>query len=100
MLGKKGVKMPTRYIEKDNKLFYWRDDNYPLTKKAILVFEKYNLLVNNDLDGAMEVYDFKTNDSQKGVDYYFCKNDLTQYKKVTTNKAIEYYDAPKLKCKK
>ena len=100
MLGRKGAKMPTRYIEKNNKLFYWDDDDYPLTEEMIMVLKKYNLLLNNDFDGLMKFYDFGTNDAQKGVHYYFCKDDLTIYRKVVTNKAIEYYDAPRLKCKK
>ncbi|MGV8947175.1 MAG: hypothetical protein ACOH1N_12150 [Lutibacter sp.] len=97
-VGKKGVKIPTRYIEKDSKLFYWWDDNYPLTQEALDTFGKYNLLAENNLDGVIEFYDFKINDAQKGVDYYFCKNDLTQYKKITTDKGIGFYDAPSLDC--
>jgi len=97
-VGYKGVKIPTRYVEKDNKLFYWWDEDYPLTQETLTVFKKYNLLVENDLDGVIEYYDFKIDDAQKGVHYYFCKNDLTNYKKVTTNKGIGFYDAPTLNC--
>ena len=97
-IGSKGVGIPTRYIEKNGKLFYWRDDDYPLTQEVLAVLREYNLLVNNDLDGVVELYDFKINDDQKGVHYYFCKNNLTKYKKVTTNKAMGYYDPPNLNC--
>ncbi|WP_340067363.1 hypothetical protein [Ascidiimonas aurantiaca] len=97
-IGQKGVKMPTRFIEKDGKLFYWRDDDYPLTQETLTVFKKYNLLVNNDLDGVVEFYDFTVNDAQKGVHYYFCKNNLLKYKKITIHKAIGYYDAPSINC--
>lgn len=97
-VGKKGVEIPTRYIEKDGKLFYWQDDDYPLTQEALTVFERYNLLAENNLDGIIEFYNFKINDAQKGVDYYFCTNDLTKYKKVTTNKAIGFYVPPRLDC--
>ena len=97
-VGDKGAKIPTRYIERDSKLFYWWDDDYPLAQEALTVFGKYNLLVENNLDGVIEFYDFKINDAQKGVDYYFCKNDLTKYKKITINKAIGFYDAPSINC--
>ncbi|MBA3985242.1 MAG: hypothetical protein H0X63_01370 [Flavobacteriales bacterium] len=92
------AKFPTRYIERDGKLFYWRDGDYPLTQEVLNVFKRYNLLLEDDLDGVMEFYDFTTNDAQKGIDYFFCKNNLVKYKKTTTNKGIGYYDAPALKC--
>jgi len=94
---KKGT-VPTRYFEKDGKLFYWQDDDFELTQKALTIFKKYNLLVENNLAGIIEFYDYGTNDAQKGVNYYFCTNDLTNYKKVTTNKAIGYYTPPMINC--
>lgn len=97
-VGKKGVTMPTRYLEKDGKLFYWWDDSYPLTQETLTVFEKYNLVAENNLDGVIEFYDYTIDDAQKGIDYYFCGNDLTKYKKVTTNKGIGFYDAPLPNC--
>lgn len=97
-VGDRNVTIPTRYIEKDGKLFYWRDDNYPLTQEALNVFKRYNLLLEDDFDGVMEFYDFTTDDAQKGVDYYFCKNNLLKYRKVVTSKGIGFYDAPELKC--
>lgn len=97
VVGKKGVKMPTRFIEKNGKLFYWWDKDYPLTQEALDVFGKYNLL-QDDEDGTILFPDFTINDAQKGIDYYFCKNNLTSYKKVKTNKGIGFYDAPILNC--
>lgn len=97
-VGEKGVKMPTRYIERDGKLFYWRDNNYPLTQEMLAVLKRYNLLVKNDMDGIIEFYDFEVNDAQKGVDYFFCEKDLTKFKKRTTNKGIGYYEPPSLEC--
>ena len=96
-VGKKGIKIPTRYIEKDGKLFYWWDDNYPLTQKALDVFEKYNLL-QDDKDGTVLFLDFTTDDAQKGADYYFCRNDLSKYKRIITNVGMGYYKPPNLSC--
>ena len=95
-VGSKGV-LPSRYIEKDDKLFFWWDDDYPLNEKTLDVFHKYNLL-QDDKGGTIKYLDFTIDDAQKGADYYFCKNDLTKYKKVITNIGIGYYDAPDLKC--
>lgn len=92
-VGSKG-KLPSRYIEKEGKLFYWWDDDYPLKKEALTIYHKYNLLQGN----VISALDFSINDAQKGVDYYFCKNDLSKYKKVITDKGIGYYNAPKLNC--
>lgn len=98
-VGNHGVSIPTRYIEQDGKLFYWIDDDYAFTEEVLTVFNKHNLLVEkNDLDGIIEMYDFSIDDNQKGVHYYFCENDLLNYKKVITEKAIGYYSVPKLDC--
>ncbi len=96
-VGKKGVKIPTRYIERDGKLFYWWDDDYPLTQEALDTFERYGVL-QDDEDGTILFPDFAVNDAQKGMHYYFCKNNLRNYKKVKTNKGIGFYDAPTLDC--
>ncbi len=96
-VGSKGVKIPTRYIEKNSKLFFWWDNDSPLTEEALAVFDKYNLLQDNE-DGWVKFPDFTIDDAQKGVHYYFCKINLAKYKKVTTSKGIGYYDAPSLNC--
>ena len=95
-VGSKG-KLPTRHIEKNGKFFFWCDNDYPLTEKTLAVFSKYNLL-QDDEGGIIKFPDFIIDDAQKGADYYFCKNNLTKYKKVITNIGIGYYDIPNLKC--
>ena len=95
-VGSKG-KLPSRYIEKDNKLFYWWDDDYPLTEEMLLVLWKYKLLYD-DTEGLIGLPQFTINDTQKGAHYYFCKNDLTRYKRVVTSIANGYYKPPRLKC--
>ena len=89
--------LPSRYIIKDGKLFYWFDDSYPLTQGMLDLLWKYNLL--QDDDGGLIIFlDNPINDSKKGADYYFCKNDLSKYKRVVTNIGLGYYKPPKLKC--
>ncbi len=84
------VKLPTRYNIINGKLFYLWDDNYPVTQEMITVLWKFNLL---QMD--LIIPDFSTDDSQKGADYYFCKNNLSQYKRVVTSIGLGYYKLPK-----
>jgi hypothetical protein len=85
--------LPTRYVIKKGKLFYWRDKNYPITEELISVLRKNNLL--EDYDMFPNGFD----DSKKGADYYFCKNNLSIYKRVISRLAPGGYEPPKLKCK-
>ena len=96
-VGEKGNNMPTRYLEKNGKLFYWYDDDFPLTQETLDVFSKYNLLQDNE-GGWVTSPDLLITDSQKAVDYYYCKNNFSKNKKITTNVGIGFYDAPKLNC--
>lgn len=96
-VGSKG-KIPSRFIEQGGKLFFWRDDDYPLTEKTLAVFRKYNLLQDSENERII-FPDSKIDDVQKAVHYYFCKNDLSRYKKVVTNKGVGYYLPPNLNCR-
>ena len=96
-IGSKG-KLPSRYILKNGKLFFWWDDSYSLTEDALAIFNKYNLL-QDDNNGAIKIPEHLVfDDAQKAAHYYFCKNDVSAYKKVITNKGIGYYGPPSLKC--
>jgi hypothetical protein len=83
----------SRYIEIDNNLFVWHDDKTPINKETLAIFKKYGI------GGYDPFRDVSRDDSKKGVHYFFCRNDLTKYKKVSTNIAIGYYDAPTIKCR-
>jgi len=95
-VGSKG-KLASRYIEKNGNLFYWWDDDFPLTEETLAIFNKYNLL-QNDEGGWIKFPDIIGNNSLEAVDYFFCRNDISNYKKIRTKKAIGYYDAPNLEC--
>ena len=95
-VGSKG-KLPSRYVIKDGKLFFWWDDDYPLTEEMLAILWKYDLLFD-DTQGLIKIPQFSINDKQKGVHYYFCRNDLSIYKRVVTNIGLGYYKPPKLKC--
>jgi len=95
-IGSKG-KLPSRFIEKDRKLFFWWDNEYALTEEALSIYKKYGLL-QDDQGGIITVPDFINDDSKKAVHYYFCRNNLTKYKKISTAKGIGYYDPPSVHC--
>ena len=86
-------KLPTRYVIKDGKLFYWWDKKCAVTEEIIEVLWRYNMLQTYSI-----IPNFSIDESQKGAHYYFCKNDLSKYKRVVTNIGFGYYKPPKLKC--
>lgn len=90
-------KAPSKYIEVDGRLFYWWDNNYPLSKEALSIFKTYGL-IQGDENGTILFPSFEIDDSLKGVDYFFCKSDHTIYKKVITDKGFGYYKPPNLNC--
>lgn len=85
--------LPTDYLIKDGKLFYWWNKNNTVTEDIIDVLWKYDVLQTDSL-----IPEISNDDSQKGADYYFCRNDLSKYKRVVTNIAIGYYNPPRLRC--
>ena len=96
VVGSKG-KLPSRYVIVKGKLFYWDDDDYPLTEETLSVLKKYDALTDMINDGMLP--ETVIDDSQKGASYYFCKNNLSIYKKVITNLSTGFYNPPKLRCR-
>ena len=106
--GKKAKIIPTHFIEIDGKLFLWNDDDYPITEELLDALHRYNLFVDYDTflkneglpdDIGIIILDNPVDDSKKGINYFFCKNNLTIYKKVISSSALGYFDIPKIKCK-
>jgi hypothetical protein len=90
--------IPSRCIELNGKLFYWRDKHYPLTNNTIKILDKYHCLRRGGHSDT-ELDNFKLDDAMKAANYYFCRNNLSIYKRVISNKAIGYYDPPDITCK-
>jgi hypothetical protein len=88
-------RFPTKYIEYKGKLFYWYDKNYPFNEKVIYKFDEYGLV-----DSVETVADaiFVNDDSKKGMNYYFCKNNMIEYKKMRTSRIMSTFQELKLKC--
>lgn len=88
--------LPSSYFEKDNKLFIWWDDNKKVNQEMFDILKKYNML-KEDEGGWITFLDYAMDDKKKATTYYFCKNDLKEFKRIITN--ISDTNLPKLKCK-
>ncbi len=87
--------LPSRYIEKDNKLFIWWDDNKKVDQEMFDILKKYNML-KDDEGGWITFLDYAMDDKKKATNYYFCKNNLKEFRRIITN--ISGASFPKLKC--
>jgi len=87
--------MPTQYKLVDGKLFRWWNSSEPLKPETLQVFRSFNLLLPNTLDGMIAAAEFGEYVSPKAEHYFFCKNDISRYKEVTSKVALGYYDLPR-----
>lgn len=90
-IGTKGF-LPSKYIEKDNKLFIWYDETKPMDEKTLSILKKYELIAIDE-PGMIT-----TDETKKGTHYYFCRKNLKKYKKKLSNIALGFYDAPEINC--
>ena len=95
VVGSKG-KLPSRYVIVKGKLFYWDDDDYPLTEETLSVLKKYDALTDMIHDRVLP--ETVLDESKKSIHYYFCRNNLLKYKRAASSKSAGYYRPPKLKC--
>jgi len=89
---------PTMLVEANDRLFLWDDETKNVTDTIINTLNKYNLI--DTMDNTIGRYHIKviTDDGKRVAHYYFCKNNLSKYKKVITRRPFGYYEPPKLKC--
>lgn len=84
-------RIPTNYIEHDNKIFYWYDDNEEKLNPSIInKLQEYGLIEYN-----ADIIEFGRDDKKKGISYYFCMKNLKKCKKV---KFTHLKKTPKLFC--
>jgi hypothetical protein len=98
-LGSK--RLPTKHVIKDGKLFYWYDSDYGLTEEMIKV------LLDNNLAERINVSDIsylgligKNQDFVDVADYYLCKNNPRNYKRVRSKIATGWYKPPTVRCRR
>ena len=87
--------IPSKYFELNNKLFLWWDNNFKPDEKNISVLKKYEMLYFSE-DKFELLNEYSIDENIKGIDYFFCKNEPSKYKKVITTKT--FYKAPKINC--
>lgn len=85
--------LPSRYIEQDGKLFFWKDKKFKVNDETIKILKKYKVVSECD---KYPVY--ITDESLKAVHYYMCRKNFTKFKKITTSSGIGYYDVPIVEC--
>lgn len=95
-IGSKG-KLPSRVFKKNGKLFYWWNDDNALTEETLEMLKQYHLL-KDDSAGKITFIYYPTDDRKKGAHYYFCRYDLSNFKRINTWKGLGYYDVPNLAC--
>lgn len=86
---------PAKYYKSGGKLFFWKDSTTSVSQEII------NKLYTMDrVDTAIYLKSFPPmhyyNEFQKELVYYFCRQNLLQYKKVRTSTSIMLN--PKMKC--
>ncbi|MBS1504466.1 MAG: hypothetical protein JST32_20565 [Bacteroidetes bacterium] len=92
----KGI--PSRFLEQNGKLFIWYDDHHPLMDSTIKMLDKYHLIVRGR-KGDWDKLVWGTDDAKKGATYYFCRSNLTVFRRIITSAGTGWYDPPKIKCK-
>jgi hypothetical protein len=89
-------RFPNNYLESENKLFLWYDDNKQVDSITVNTYKRYNLLIDDE-NGSIKYLDNDILDeSKKGVIYFVCKNNIAKFEKIVSNKSIKY--PKKLKC--
>lgn len=70
-------RLPSEYVIKNNKIFYWRNPNVPFSKKMAALLYQYNQVFLPNEDGWM----ITGRSRIPNADYYFCKNNYKKYKR-------------------
>ena len=101
-IGSYSKGIPNKYMIVDGKLFYWWSDTLPhiITREMVDVLQKYNHIDSMNVDSFVAIPASGISEKKKACHYYFCKNNLKNYKKIVTNRAMGWYKQPELECDK
>jgi hypothetical protein len=84
--GSAQSRIPDQYIEYNNKLFCWYDDKKGRNPNIIKKLAEYKVI--DSVTVLTEDMGYIRDDAKKGVNYYFCKDNLLIYKKEETSVAL------------
>lgn len=90
-------RMKDQYIEYNSKLFYWYDKQKGKNSNIEKKLSEYGVI--EKVDSLTDDMDYIRDDGKKGVNYYFCKNNLSVYKKEITSIAMPKEKENNLNCK-
>lgn len=79
-------RIPDQYIEYNNKLFCWYDDKKGKNPNIVKKLSEYKVI--DSVKVLTEDMGYMRDDAKKGVNYYFCKDNLVIYKKEETSVAL------------
>ncbi|MEG0926851.1 hypothetical protein [Chryseobacterium sp.] len=79
-------RIPDQYIEYNNKLFCWYDDKKNKNPNIIKKLSEYKVI--DSVKVLTEDMGYIRDDAKKGVNYYFCKDNLLIFKKEETSFAL------------
>lgn len=88
-------KFPSGFLEENNKLFIWYDEDKKIDENTIQTYLRFDLLVDNQNETIFFLDDIM-DDGIKATVYYICINDLTNFKKSITNYVKPSH--PRLNC--
>ncbi|MEJ8606432.1 hypothetical protein JSO56_05775 [Riemerella anatipestifer] len=95
--GSSQGRVKDRFMEYDNKLFYWYDEKKDKDPNIMSKLSKYGVIIK--VDSLTEDMGYTIDDSKKAIHYYFCKNNLSIFKKKITPIALPKEIENKLNCK-
>lgn len=89
-------RIPNQYIEYNSKLFCWYDDKKENNPNIIKKLSEYKVI--DSVKVLTEDMGYIRDDSKKGTNYYFCKENLIIYQKEETSIALPRDIKINLKC--
>lgn len=89
---------PTKFLIKENILFYWNDSTVAISQEILNTLERYNHIDFSRTELQYEMITGVHDDGVKGMVYYICKDDYKNYKKTGISNIVKHYKTPSIKC--
>ena len=97
---------PNKYIVKEDKLFLWNDGLTPLQSDVLDAMNKFGVLDSTDIkmelgllpDNFEDTRMITIDDRLESYNYFVCRSEVSEFKKVVTYKAFGNYQTPKINC--